>query len=58
LLFSALEGDANIAGDNLSINGTILTAANNAGTVIRPTQFFFNSSVTFIALQQETTEII
>jgi hypothetical protein len=38
LLFSALEGDANIAGDNLSINGTILTAANNAGTVIRPTQ--------------------
>ncbi|OUD35036.1 SprB repeat-containing protein, partial [Flavobacterium sp. FPG59] len=46
--FSALEGDSNIAGDNLSINGTLLSAANSVPTNIRPNTNFFNSSVTYI----------
>ena len=46
--FSALEGDQGINGDYLAINGSILSAVNNAGTTIRGTNNFFNSSVTFI----------
>ncbi|CAH0337479.1 hypothetical protein FVB9288_03242 [Flavobacterium sp. CECT 9288] len=46
--FSALEGDGDIPGDNLSINGTLLSAANSVPTDIRPNTNFFNSSVTYI----------
>ena len=46
--FSALEGDQQISGDYLQINGTAVSATNSAGTVIRGTNNFFNSSVTYI----------
>ncbi|MBE0392147.1 T9SS type B sorting domain-containing protein [Flavobacterium sp. PL002] len=46
--FAALEGDQPIAGDYLQINGTTVSAVNNAKTTIRATNNFFNSSVTYI----------
>lgn len=54
--FSSLEGDRSIAGDNLSINGSVLTAVNNAGTTIRAANNFFNSSVTYIDPATNRTE--
>lgn len=54
--FSALEGDRSIAGDNLSINGSVLTAVNNAGTTIRAANNFFNSTVTYIDPATNRTE--
>ncbi|MBB1193663.1 hypothetical protein DNC80_08275, partial [Flavobacterium sp. SOK18b] len=54
--FSALEGDQGINGDYLAINGSILSAVNNAGTTIRGTNNFFNSSVTFIDPVTNKTE--
>ncbi|MFH6970007.1 T9SS type B sorting domain-containing protein [Flavobacterium petrolei] len=54
--FSALEGDQGISGDYLTINGSILSAVNNAGTTIRGTNNFFNSSVTYIDPASGKTE--
>ncbi|RKS94781.1 gliding motility-associated-like protein [Flavobacterium limicola] len=54
--FSALEGDQGISGDYLTINGSILSAVNNAGTTIRGTNNFFNSSVTYIDPANGKTE--
>lgn len=46
--FSALEGDKSWAGDYLEINGTKIGASTAGGTTIRPTDNFFNSSVSII----------
>lgn len=54
--FSALEGDQGISGDYLTINSSILSAVNNAGTTIRGTNNFFNSSVTYIDPANGKTE--
>ena len=54
--FSSLEGDQGISGDYLTINGSILSAVNNAGTTIRGTNNFFNSSVTYIDPANGKTE--
>ncbi|MGQ7945991.1 T9SS type B sorting domain-containing protein [Flavobacterium sp. WC2509] len=55
--FSAIEGDNNITGDYLQINGSTISATNNAGTSIRPTNNFFNSSVSFIDTATNTPEL-
>lgn len=46
--FSALEGDRSWSGDYLELNGTRIGATNASGTVIRPNNNFFNSSVSII----------
>ncbi|WP_100611461.1 T9SS type B sorting domain-containing protein [Confluentibacter lentus] len=46
--FSALEGDRAWAGDYLQINGTSISATTAGGTIIRPSNNFFNSSVSII----------
>ncbi|MBU3823158.1 SprB repeat-containing protein, partial [Flavobacteriaceae bacterium XHP0103] len=46
--FSALEGDRSWAGDYLELNGTRIGATNASGTTIRPSDNFFNSSVSII----------
>lgn len=46
--FSALEGDKGWTGDFLEINGTKIGATMANGKVIRPTNNFFNSSVSVI----------
>ena len=55
--FSALEGDSPYTGDYLQINGTTISATNAAGTVIRPTNNFFNSSVSYINTTTNTPEL-
>ncbi|KQO29641.1 hypothetical protein ASF10_03800 [Flavobacterium sp. Leaf82] len=54
--FAALEGDQPIAGDYLQINGTTITATNAANAIIRPSNNFFNSSVTFVDPATDKTE--
>ena len=46
--FAALEGDKPIPGDYLQINGITQSAATATGTTLRPTDNFFNSSITYI----------
>ncbi|MFH7016147.1 T9SS type B sorting domain-containing protein [Flavobacterium sp. FlaQc-47] len=54
--FAALEGDQPIQGDYLQINGTTITATNAANTIIRPSNNFFNSSVTYVDPATDKTE--
>ncbi|RXJ51458.1 T9SS type B sorting domain-containing protein [Gelidibacter gilvus] len=46
--FSALEGDKSWTGDYLEINGTRISATTAGGTTIRPSNNFFNSSVSIV----------
>ncbi|OOV28740.1 hypothetical protein BXU11_01990 [Flavobacterium sp. LM5] len=46
--FATLEGDKKIDGDYLEINGVKQSAATATGTTLRPTDNFFNSSITYI----------
>ena len=55
--FSTIEGDRRYTGDYLELNGTAISATNNAGTVIRPTDNFFNSSVSDIDPATNTSEL-
>ena len=55
--FSTIEGDRRWTGDYLRLNGTTIDATNNAGTVIRPGNNFFNSSVSIIDPVTNTPEI-
>lgn len=55
--FSALEGDKGFTGDFLQINGTTINATNSVGTVIRPSNDFFNSSVSYINPATNTPEL-
>ena len=55
--FSTIEGDRQYTGDYLRINGTTISATNNAGTVIRPGNNFFNSTVSIIDPVTNTPEL-
>ncbi|TDD99675.1 T9SS type B sorting domain-containing protein [Flavobacterium cellulosilyticum] len=55
--FSAIEGDNPYTGDFLQINGAVISAINGAGTVIRPPNNFFNSSVSYINSLTNTPEL-
>ncbi|WP_170141442.1 beta strand repeat-containing protein, partial [Flavobacterium aquicola] len=55
--FSSIEGDNSVPGDLLKINGTTISATNSAGTVIRPANNFFNSSVSYIKTATNTPEL-
>jgi gliding motility-associated-like protein len=55
--FNTIEGDRGYTGDYLELNGTPISATNNAGTVIRPTNNFFNSSVSDIDPITNTSEL-
>lgn len=55
--FSTIEGDRSYSGDYLRLNGTTINATNNAGTVIRPGNNFFNSSVSIIDPATNTPEL-
>lgn len=55
--FSTIEGDRRYTGDYLRLNGTTIDATNNAGTVIRPGNNFFNSTVSYIDPVTNTPEL-
>jgi large repetitive protein len=55
--FSTIEGDRRYTGDYLRLNGTTISATNNAGTVIRPGNNFFNSTVSYIDPITNTPEL-
>ncbi|TDE46609.1 T9SS type B sorting domain-containing protein [Flavobacterium rhamnosiphilum] len=55
--FSALEGDNPYTGDYLQINGSTISATNNAKIGIRPANNFFNSSVSYIDTATNTPEL-
>ena len=55
--FSTIEGDRGYTGDYLRLNGSTISATNNAGTVIRPGNNFFNSTVSIINPLTNTPEI-
>ena len=55
--FNTIEGDRGYTGDYLELNGTPISATNNAGTVIRPANNFFNSSVSDINPITNTSEL-
>ena len=55
--FSTIEGDRMWTGDYLELNGTAISATNNAGTVIRPANNFFNSTVSDIDPITNTSEL-
>ncbi len=55
--FSTIEGDRQYTGDYLRLNGTTISATNNAGTVIRPGNNFFNSTVSIIDPATNTPEL-
>jgi gliding motility-associated-like protein len=55
--FSTIEGDQSYTGDYLRLNGTTINATNSAGTVIRPGNNFFNSSVSTIDPATNTPEL-
>ena len=55
--FSTIEGDRSYSGDYLRLNGTTISATNNAGTTIRPGNNFFNSSVSDIDPVTNTPEL-
>lgn len=46
--FSALEGDRNWSGDYLEINGARISATTAGGSTIRPSNNFFNSTVSIV----------
>ncbi|KJD34502.1 hypothetical protein PK35_01540 [Tamlana nanhaiensis] len=55
--FSTIEGDRRYSGDYLRLNGNTIDATNNAGTVIRPGNNFFNSTVSYIDPNTNTPEL-
>ncbi|WP_044633470.1 T9SS type B sorting domain-containing protein [Neotamlana sedimentorum] len=55
--FSTIEGDRRYSGDYLRLNGSTIDATNNAGTVIRPGNNFFNSTVSYIDPVTNTPEL-
>ncbi len=55
--FGTIEGDQSYTGDYLRLNGSTIDATNNAGTVIRPGNNFFNSSVSIIDPATNTPEL-
>ena len=55
--FSTIEGDRRYTGDYLRLNGSTISATNNAGTVIRPGNNFFNSTVSYIDPVTNTPEL-
>lgn len=55
--FGTIEGDRGYTGDYLRLNGTTINATNNAGTIIRPGNNFFNSSVSDIDPVTNTAEL-
>ncbi|MEL0456119.1 T9SS type B sorting domain-containing protein [Flavobacteriaceae bacterium SZ-1-7] len=55
--FSTIEGDRRYTGDYLRLNGTTIDATNSAGTVIRPGNNFFNSTVSYIDPVTNTPEL-
>lgn len=56
--FSTIEGDRRWEGDYLEINGTAISATNNAGTVIRESDNFFNSTASIIDPITNTPELL
>lgn len=56
--FSTIEGDRRWTGDYLLINGTTIDATNNAGTIIRPDNNFFNSTASIIDPITNTPELL
>ncbi|GAL69037.1 internalin, putative [Jejuia pallidilutea] len=55
--FSTIEGDRRYTGDYLELNGNIINATDNSGTVIRPGNNFFNSTVSIIDPITNTPEL-
>lgn len=55
--FSTIEGDRRYTGDYLELNNTIIDATDNSGTVIRPGNNFFNSTVSIINPTTNTSEL-
>ena len=55
--FSTIEGDRRYTGDYLELNGNIIDATDNTGTVIRPGNNFFNSTVSIINPATNTPEL-
>ncbi|WP_282042652.1 T9SS type B sorting domain-containing protein [Winogradskyella flava] len=55
--FSTIEGDRGYTGDYLRLNGTTISATNDAGNLIRPGNNFFNSSVSDIDYTTNTSEL-
>jgi gliding motility-associated-like protein len=56
--FSTIEGDRRWTGDYLLLNGTTVSATNNAGTVIRQGNNFFNSTSSIIDPVTNTPELL
>ncbi|WP_189359218.1 T9SS type B sorting domain-containing protein [Algibacter mikhailovii] len=56
--FSTIEGDRRWTGDYLLLNGTPISATNNAGTIIREEDNFFNSTSSIIDPLTNTPEIM
>ncbi|WP_298535635.1 T9SS type B sorting domain-containing protein [uncultured Algibacter sp.] len=56
--FSTIEGDRRWEGDYLLMNGTPISATNNAGTIIREEDNFFNSTSSIIDPITNTPEIM
>lgn len=56
--FSTIEGDRRWKGDYLELNGTTVSATNNAGTVIREGDNFFNSTSSIIDPVTNTPELL
>ncbi|MFD2725839.1 T9SS type B sorting domain-containing protein [Hyunsoonleella rubra] len=55
--FSTIEGDRRYTGDYLTLNGNTINATDNSGTVIRPGNNFFNSTVSIIDPATNTPEL-
>ncbi len=55
--FSTIEGDRRYTGDYLELNGNVINATDNSGTVIRPGNNFFNSTVSIIDPATNTPEL-
>ncbi|MGB5419518.1 MAG: chromophore lyase, partial [Algibacter sp.] len=55
--FNTIEGDRRYTGDYLELNGTRISATNNAGTVIREANNFFNSTSSIIDPVTNTPEL-
>ncbi|GGD28032.1 T9SS type B sorting domain-containing protein [Hyunsoonleella pacifica] len=55
--FSTIEGDRRYTGDYLELNNNIINATDNSGTVIRPGNNFFNSTVSIIDPVTNTPEL-
>ncbi|WP_203258585.1 T9SS type B sorting domain-containing protein [Hyunsoonleella ulvae] len=55
--FSTIEGDRRYTGDYLELNGSVIDATDNSGTVIRPGNNFFNSTVSIIDPVTNTPEL-